>query len=103
MSDYWDENPCVWRYWLEDEAAQLYRTSLEADEVYSLGDHAWVPVDFYGVISNTCNDINRITREEAGAIIARREEEAAARSRLQRPEELPRWGEPQWKRFFGDG
>lgn len=43
MSDFWDENPSVRRYWIEEDTGWLFRTSLVADERYSFGEHAWVP------------------------------------------------------------
>ena len=101
MSDFWDEDPDVRRYWIEEDAGWLFRTSLVADERYSFGEHAWVPVDFYEVISNTCNGIIQVSEEKMVAIISEREMEIAARERDSDPEKRPQWGKAQWKRFFG--
>ena len=103
MGIYWGKDPDVKRYWLEDDTGRLFRTSLEADEQYSVGERSWVTVDFYDVISNTCNDLRRISEEEARGIIAERESEAAARRRGSTAQKRPQWGTPQWKRFFGNG
>lgn len=101
MSDFWDEDPSVRRYWIEEDTGWLFRTSLVADERYSFGEHAWVPVDFYEVITNTCNDIIQVSREKMTSIISEREKKIAAREQTPEPEKRPQWGRPQWERFWG--
>lgn len=93
MGDIWDDDPATWRYWIEPEKGLVYRTSLAADEVYSFGDHAWVGVDFWDVISNNC-EIERIAEREALAAIASREAEVAAREAARPPKafKLPPYG-----------
>lgn len=101
MSDFWDEDPSVRRYWIEGDTGWLFRTSLVADERYSFGEHAWVPVDFYEVITNTCNDIIQVSGEKMTSIISEREKEIAASERTPEPQKRSQWGRPQWERFWG--
>lgn len=93
MSDIWDDDPAVWRYWIEPEKGRVYRTSLMADETYSHGDNAWRDVDFWDVISNSC-EIERVEEADALAAIAARGAEIAARKAAEPPKgiELPAFG-----------
>ena len=61
-----------------------------------------MPVDFYEVISNTCNDIIQASEEKMAAIISKREKEITAKGRDPEPQKCPQWERPQWELYFGD-